>query len=215
MRGASRPAQLGALVAAVLLSAPAAAHKFEHPKILRLGVAESELVVAVNYDVNPGDEARQLRAVFDRDSDGSLSAHEQAQVMDYLERTALLWLRLKLGGTPLELTRKQAQGSHVDAKVSSADSIGILLLYSAPIPPSTARLELELSDRDKDATKVVPLTADVAPLWQVELATQGEWQPRLRSLERVFLTPSEGLRLVLLRGAQAQTSTTRIAPPGS
>jgi len=196
-------------------AAPASAHKFEHPKILRLGVADAELLLSVSYDVNPGDESRQLRAVFDRDGDGSLSEREQAQLMDYLERTALLWLRLKVGGSAVELSKKQAQGSHVDAKVASADSVGISLLYQAALPPGAARLELELSDRDKDAAKAVPLTADLAPLWAVELATQGEWQPRLRSLERVFLTPKEGLRLVLIRRAQTQTSTTRIAPPGS
>lgn len=210
-----RPALLGAVLCSLWAAVPASAHKFEHPKILRLGVTDGELLLSVSYDVNPGDEARQLRGVFDRDGDGNLSAPEQAQVLDYLERTALLWLRLQVGGRPAELSKKQAQGSHVDAKVSSTDSVGISLLYQVAIPPAAPRLELELSDRDKDAAKVVPLTADLGPSWTVELATQGEWQPRLRSLERVFLTPKEGLRLVLLRHAETRTSTARIAPPGS
>ncbi|MFO0724970.1 MAG: hypothetical protein U1E65_14415 [Myxococcota bacterium] len=187
------------------------AHKFEHPTVLRLGLRDGELLLSVVYDLNPGDESKQLRGLFDRDGNGSLDESERAKILDYLVRTVELWLKLRLDGAPLRLEKAQIQGTHLDSPPGSTESLGISILYKASIPVRAA-LRLEVEDRDKDAEKVVPLTLDLGPGWTLELASQGEWQPRIRSLERVFLGPSEGLRIELSRAALAPAAN---APGGS
>lgn len=200
---------IGAVLAVVAsASVEAQAHEFEHPKAVQIGVRPSSLVVAVSYDVNPGNEARMLRALFDRDADGRLGADEEKLLSQYLERTAMLFFDMKIQSETAQMVRREATSDRTGLPVDANSSMGIRLLYTVDLPePDTVRqLRIEISDRDKDGTKHVPLMLDVAPEWNVALASQGEFHPSTRQIARVRLNSKAGLTLEIRRSGATKAS---------
>ena len=150
-------------------------------------------MLAVTYDVDPGDPSRMLRGLFDRDGDLRLDSAEQAKLTKYLEDTATLWLKLELGGDPVVLRRKSRETSPLDLPVGSSQTIGISLVYTASVTGPLGRVRL--TDRDKDARIEVPVVVDVGPGLSIQSANQGEWHPRLRQIHRVVLDAKLDLSL--------------------
>lgn len=208
-----RPSTIGALLvaSALLTSAAAHAHRFEHPKTLRLGVREGRLLLAITYDVNPGREAQRARSLFDRDADGALDPREQAMVIDALERTCRLWLRVEVDGEAVTWTPRERRGHRLDRPADDDTTLGVALLYEAKLPDAD-EVRLTIRDRDKDVAKHVPLTVDLGPGWRIELASQGEWHPEARQLGLVTLGLERPLALVLRRSSP--DAATPNAPPG-
>lgn len=197
---ARRLPRLVALAALLLLggAATASAHQFAHPKALRLGVREADLLLSVTLDVSPGREALQTRGLFDRDTSGALEEAEVEKLLTYLERTATLWLAVEVGGEEARLERVSIAGNQLDRPADSAETLGVSLLYRIPLPPGP-EVTVRLRDRDRDRAKHVPLVVDLGPAWSVRLASQGEWHPEARQLHRITLTEGRPLELVLRR----------------
>ncbi len=184
-------------LALLFLFAPtiALAHRFEHPKVIRVGVQRDEIVVAYSYDVNPGTEALRTRALFDRDADGRLDAEEQARLQKYLVDTALLWMRVRVQDRPIDLRTSTVTANRLDRPADDTTTLGISALVRVPRPPGA--LVIELEDRDKDARKHVPVVVDFAGEESVALASQGEFDPEARQLRGVRLEPERALVLRL------------------
>lgn len=174
------------------------AHQFEHPKVLRAGFKEDRLLLAVNYDVNPGRDARQIRALFDRDADGAMSEKEQAKLTAYLEQMSDLFFELTIDGKKVKPSRVNATPHRIDLPVTAPDTLGVALLYSAPLPAKrTIRVRIE--DRARDPAKHVPVVVDLAEGWEVRFASQGELSPSPLSLSRIRLQKGRPLILTLRR----------------
>jgi hypothetical protein len=148
------------------------AHRFEHPKSIRLGLERDRILIAVNYDVNPGADATQLRSLFDRDSDGALSRGEQDKLTAYLEQMAMLSFRIRLDGREAPPRRLAATPHRIGLPVSAADTLGIALLYEVAL--SSKAVTIEIEDRERDRAKHVPVVVDVDAEWEVHLSSQGE-----------------------------------------
>lgn len=159
---------------------------------------KERIVLAVTLDVDAGDDAKMLRGLFDRDADRQLDASEQEKMLDYLEETAFLWLRIEASGKKLSLVRRERQGLRIDLAAESTQNLGLSAVYEAPIPPAE-RLDLLVADRDKDGAKHVPLIVDLSSGDAVLSATQGEWHPSLRQLHRVRLRAEDPLLLSVRR----------------
>lgn len=185
-----------ALTAGLLAAPTLEAHRFEHPKVLRLGIQGRRLLLAITYDVNPGQEALRTRGLFDRDVDGALDASERARLMDALEKTCWLWLKAEVDGAAVTWTRRERSGHRLDRAATDDTGLGLSLVYEAPLPAAGA-LTVQLSDRDRDAEKHVPLQVDLARAWRVVQASQGEWHPKGRQLSRVVLNAQRPLTLRL------------------
>ncbi len=185
------------LLGMLIFALPAHAHRFVHPKSLRVGVHADRLLLSITYDVSPGREARQTRAVFDRDSDGQLDAQEQRKLLHYLEQLATRWLEVSIDGRPQALKRTNVQGHQLNLPSSAHQTLGASMLLSAPLPPGS--LKLTIKDRDKDKKSHVPAVVDLAPQWQVWMSSQGELHPSARRLRRIRLAPGRALVLHLRR----------------
>lgn len=190
------------MLAVVLMAAALVpSHALVHPKTIRAGIKLDRVVLSVTYDASPGDEAVQLRRMFDRDADGALDAKEQAKLAELMERTALLWLEVRVGGEKRKLEKVEGSSHHLAEPASSSVSLGVTLLYEVRIDPPApgAVVEVAIADRDRDASKHVPVTVDVGDGLVVALASQGELEPRSRQIQRVRLSQGAPLRLVLRR----------------
>lgn len=188
---------LGVAVAVAAAGLAAEAHQFAHPKVLRLGVRADRLLLQVTFDLDPGAPSRTVREVFDRDADGRLDGGEQAKAERFLVESAMLFLKLDVGGAPATLTPLEVIPSNLDRPVGATETVGIAAVFEAPLPRPApgGRVRLVLSDRDKDRAKHVPLVVDLAAGWSVAFASQGELHPGPRRIERVLL--AEGAPLVL------------------
>jgi len=188
------------LLAGLLAAPTLEAHRFEHPKVLRLGIQDHRLLLAITYDVNPGQQALRTRGLFDRDVDGALDPEEQARLMDALEKTCWLWLKAEVGAETVTWTRRERSGHRLDRPASDESGLGLSLVYEAPLPAQRT-LAIQLTDRDRDAGKHVPLHVDLAGNWRVVQANQGEWHAKGRQLRRVVLNGQRPLSLRLEAGA--------------
>lgn len=186
----------------LLAAARAEAHKFLDPKHLRLGLDEDRLLVSVTYDLEAGDDAKLLRSLFDRDADRRLDDREREKLLDYLEQTALLWLVIEVNGQKQKLERLERRGVRLDLPADAAQNLGLAALYAVPLPEKAARLELHVTDRDKDAAKDVPVIVDLGDGDRVAFSSQGELHPRLRQIHRIRLQPGMDLRLEIERRSQ-------------
>lgn len=165
----------------------ARAHKFLDPKHLRLGIERDRIVLGVTYDVDAGGDAKLLRGLFDRDSNGALDAAEQQKILDFLEETSFLWLSITVDGRKLSLKLLERSGLRLDLPAGSTQNLGLSAVYEARLSTAAAALEIVVADRDKDAAKRVPLIVDLMPGDEVAFASQGEWHPKLRQIHRIAL----------------------------
>lgn len=183
------------LFLAMTSSSAAWAHRFEHPKVIRLGLRADRIVLAVTLDVNPGGEALRTRGLFDRDADGRLDDEEQARLAAYLVKTATLWLKVTIDGAPLDLTRAKVTWHRLDQPADDTTTLGIAMLVEAE--RATGPLSIVLEDRDKDREAHVPVVVDLAPQDRVRLASQGEWDSTARRIDGVRLAKDRPLVLQL------------------
>ena len=180
-------------VAMLCIATEGFAHVFEHPKTLRLGIRGQRAYLSVSYDVDPGQDARRTRALFDRDTDGRLDPEERQRLEKGLERRARVWLRTERDGEPLDWTIKERKPHRFDRPTDDATTLGLALLYEAELPK--APLTLTIHDRERDKAKHVPLIVDLGPKWVVDFASQGELSADGARLSRVRL--ADGRPLVL------------------
>lgn len=180
---------------AIMLSL--AAHQFEHPKILRVGVQDGIVLLAITYDLNPGRESARARALFDRDTNGTLDEAERAKLEQYLVKTATLWLELDVQGTRVSTNTATVSRTRFDRPAGDTSSIGVSALLRVPAPGE--KLEIRVADRVKDKRKHVPVVVDLAGPYRVRLSTQGELDPDARQIRGIRLEHGRDLRLHLRR----------------
>jgi hypothetical protein len=151
-----------------------------------VGVTSHRIVLSVTYDVNPGDDARQLRSLFDKDSNGTLDPPERELLLRYLEQTATLFLKVELGGAPVNLVPTERIGYRLELPRDSTETLGISLVY---LLDETAKdpIALRIDDRNADAKIDVPVVVDLEPGLRVAFANQGELHPREGQIHRVRL----------------------------
>lgn len=187
-----------AVHAALALLCLALGHQYQHPKVLRLGVLADRVLINVSYDVSPGEEARMHRTLFDRDGNGTLDEGERQKLEKYLIDTSLLFFKLAIGGEKITPERIETKAIRLDAAVGSTDALGIAFVLSAPIPAGPM-VEVEVTDRDKDRARHVPLVVDLSEGYEVALASPGELFPEARQIHRVMLKEGEPFILKLRR----------------
>jgi len=188
------------LVFCWLVADAASAHPFEHPKTMQLSVQKDRILIAMGYDVDPGDSARLLRSLFDRDADGRLGPPEHELLARYLERTALMFLFVHVDGQPVPLLRREAHAFRIGADVSNTASMGIQLVYEIALPTGGTRFRARIEDRDKDARKHVPTIVDLGANWLVQFASQGELSLSEKQIRNVRLGPETPLVFELRPG---------------
>ena len=88
----------------------------------------------VTYTVNPGQEASLLRALYDRNSDGRLDGEEQERLTEYLEKTAVMFLRVTIDGDLARLVRLDSTMQRADFRVAASEAMGMQLRFSTPLP---------------------------------------------------------------------------------
>lgn len=184
---------------------PVSAHRFEHPRQLRVGLDEGRLVVSMVFDLDPGEPSRTARQLFDRDADGRVDETERALLEAWMERTALRAFRVRAGARAGELARLELEtvrrdGHRTGLPSHATETLGLSLLLAAPLPEAPGELWLELEDEEPDRRKHVPLLLDLAPAWSLRFASQGEWHPAPRQLHRVALSAEHPLVLRVGRG---------------
>jgi len=190
---------------AASLSSPAAiAHNFEHPKIVEIGLHKNELALSIKYDLNPGNEARLVRALFDRNTDGHLDGTEQAKLVRYLERTAMLFIDLQIQSAQAKLIRQSGSAHRVALPVEATQTMGVSVLYIAPLPKVAPGelLTIQIKDRDKDPAKHVPVTLGYSEGWEVAFASQGELHPAPRQIHRIKLDKHGTFELRVRHGSR-------------
>lgn len=184
--------------------ARAEAHRFAHPKNVRLGVQHDRVLLSITYDASPGDESRLLRALYDRDANGMLDEDEQQKLATYLEQNAILWIKLRIDGELAKMVRLEATSHRLTLPSNATESIGISLLYLAPLvaPIGESVMEVVLEDRDKDAASYVPTIVDLDDGFDVMFANQGELHPRTNQIQRIKLKNGAQLALRLRRSGK-------------
>lgn len=197
---------LAASALTLSLAGAALAHRFEHPRQLRVGLDEQRLVVSMVYDLDPGEPSRTARQLFDRNTDGELDEAERALLEAWMERTALRAFQVHAGLREDAMTRLafetvRRDGHRTTLPSQATETLGLSLLLHAPLPADAETLRLELRDEEPDRRKHVPLILDVGPGWALRFASQGEWHPGARQLHRVALSKEHPLVLHLVRGA--------------
>jgi hypothetical protein len=183
---------------AIAMMCLAVGHQYEHPKVLRLGVLADRVLFNVSYDVNPGEDARLHRSLFDRDGSGVLDEGEKKKLEQYLIDTALLFFKLSIDGKKIVPERVETKGVRLDAAVGSTEALGVAFVLSAPLPAGPI-FTLELADRDKDRARHVPLVVDLSAGYEVLLSVPGELFPEARQIHRIMLKEGEPLFLKLAR----------------
>lgn len=151
------------------LAGAALAHDLPHPKKDALRLTPEGLSVVVDYEVNPGEAASGLRALFDRDGDGRLSPPEQAQLTEYLARTATLFFKTTSDGAPLSFERRRATAERVDEPANSTALLAVTVELFAPWPGAWPRgwfgfgraRHVVIDDKPKQRGDHVPVTVTV------------------------------------------------------
>jgi hypothetical protein len=184
--------------AAIALFSLIAAHQFQHPKVMRLGVLADRLLIHVSYDVSPGDDARLHRSLFDRDGSGALDEAEQKKLAQYLIDVSVLFLRLTINGEKIVPERTETKTARLDLPAASTDTLGVSFILTAPLPAGPA-VSIEVGDRDKDRARHVPVTVDLAEGFEVAFSSPGELFPEVRQIHRITLKEGEPLVLRLRR----------------
>jgi hypothetical protein len=144
-----------ALLALLLTSAVASAHRDEFPKRDRLELTPTALSLRIDYCLATSDESRLLFRLFDRDRSGQLDDPESAALLAHLARLATAFVTLEIDGRPLPLHQAAAELSGPSAASLALSAVVIL---TAPLGLKPGRHRLRLGDRHKDRRQPVPLT---------------------------------------------------------
>lgn len=163
---------------------------------------DKECFFTLSYDINPGQEASLLRALFDRDSNGKLDGEEQERLTGYLEKTAVMFLRVRINGQLAQLIQLDSSMHRVDTRVTASKAMGLHMRFSTELPKlkKGETLSMTIVDRDKDDEKHVPTVVDVGTMWSVILSSQGEFHADIRQISRIKLKQDHPVKLILRRG---------------
>ena len=160
------------------------------------------MLFTVTYTVNPGQEASMLRALYDRDASGRLDGEEQERLTEFLEKSAVMFLRVKIDGNLARLVQLDSVMQRAAVNVEASKAMGIQLRFSTPLPEKKKgeTFTFEVVDRDKDATKHVPTVIDIGKAWSVISSNQGEFHPTTRQVLKVRLAEEANLQMTIRRG---------------
>jgi len=186
----------------MLLSSVSDAHRLKYPKTLSVDFRDKKCLFTLTYNVNPGQDASLLRALFDRNSNGKLEGEEQERLTEYLERTAVMFLRVRINGELARLIQLESSMHRASSNVAASKAMGLQIRFSAEIPTlkEGGTLSLSISDRDKDDQKHVPTVVDVGKMWSVILSSQGEFHTAIRQISNIKLKLDQSLELKMRRG---------------
>jgi hypothetical protein len=140
-------------LALLAISATAAAHTEKFPKRDRLQLSAGGARLAIDYLI-PGDEARALREVFDRDHSGALDDKERAQLGEYLAQQAARFAALTVDGAPVALARA---GFEPELGAGGETPIAVTVRLAAPLALGPGRHHVRFADRHKDRRVTVPV----------------------------------------------------------
>ena len=201
---------IGSIVLASLLSTvgqSADAHRNKYPKLLTIELRDTSALVTVSYTISSGKEATLLRALYDRDADGRLSGEEQERLTEYIERTAVMFLRMNINGELTRLVQRESNMQRLDSRADSRNAFRVQMRFAVTIPKIKRgeTFSLSVSDRDKDAMLQVPTVVDVGQSWSIVMASQGEYHPTTRQILDVQLADERDLKMVIRRGPRPKT----------
>ncbi|MEE2903968.1 MAG: hypothetical protein VYC39_16700 [Myxococcota bacterium] len=180
----------------------AEAHRTRFPKLLTIELREASILVTVSYTISSGKEATLLRALYDRDADGRLSGEEQERLTDYIERTAVMFLRMNINGELTRLVQRESNMQRLDSRADSRNAFRVQMRFAVTVPKLDRgeTFTLSVEDRDKDALRKVPTVVDVGQAWSIVMASQGEYHPTTRQILDVQLDEENRLKLIIRKG---------------
>ncbi|RWR30360.1 hypothetical protein D2T31_08035 [Sinirhodobacter populi] len=166
----------GIVLAALLLAAPAGAHRLdEYLQAATIAVAPDG--VELHLRLTPGAEvAGTVIAGIDRDGDGALSRAEWAEYATQVQRD----LSLAADGQPLPLHLTAVRFAEVDA-VKAGEAV-IELDFTADLPPANGPRILTFENRHRDGIAVymvnalIPRDPSVRILGQHRSPDQSSWR---------------------------------------
>ena len=193
-----------AVLAGLLMSTvqTAHAHRNKYPKLLTVELRDASALVTVSYTISSGKEATLLRALYDRDSNGRLDGEEQERLTEYIERTAVMFLRMNINGELTRLVQRESNMQRLDSRADSRNAFRVQMRFALTVPKLKRgeTFKLSITDRDKDALRQVPTVIDVGQSWSIVMASQGEYHPTTRQILDVQLAEDRNLELVIRRG---------------
>jgi|GEM_PF-2427644 len=190
-------------VLVLLSSSPSAeAHRTRYPKLLTIELRDASILVTVGYTISTGKEATLLRALYDRDADGRLSGEEQERLTAYIERTAVMFLRMNINGELTRLVQRESNMQRLDSRADSRNAFRVQMRFAVTIPKLKRgeTFTLSVEDRDKEALRKVPTVVDVGKSWSIVMASQGEYHPTTRQILDVQLDEENRLEMIIRRG---------------
>ena len=137
------------------------AHALEHPKREVLALAPERLVLDVAWELPPGDEASELRRLFDGDRDGTLSAAEADRAAAWVADAATAFLSLAVDGVPVAPAREAVRGHGLRGRTADDSGLLVVVRLAAALPPPSGVRVVRLADRDRDASKHVPVRVEL------------------------------------------------------
>jgi|GEM_PF-3565431 len=145
-------ARLVALLCAVAgAGGVAAAHVEQYPKRDRLELRPTGVRLVIDYAVPPGEDARTLRKIFDRDHSGALDADEYAALGKALGDEARRFLSLTVDGQAVSFRAE----THPGPAGQGNERLVVELSLEANV---AVHGKLILEDRHKDRRILVPVT---------------------------------------------------------
>lgn len=188
-RCGSRSFVLGSLVLILgSVSSPATAHVGKQAKSIRLRMSSQKLVVEVTWDVNPGDDAKVVRATYDRNQDGRLDEAELGVLRAFLGRNATSGLVLSLGGSEVRPKLLAQTFFGLDLAAGAPEPLGIRASFELEHGGAEIRLEDRSVPPKLDLD--VPVVVDVEPGVIVAFANMGELSVKDRQVRRVKINNS-------------------------
>jgi hypothetical protein len=185
------------LAVAVALAAPALAHELPHPRRDLFRVTPAGLQVELEILVQPGEPARSLRGMFDRDRDGRLQPEERSRCEEYLARTAAQFLAVTADGAKLSFTQSKVRSENLDGPASSTLLAAAVISLEAKWPAGRAPERLEIADRHPDREIHVPAVVIVDTALELRGASQGLARKEDGALAGVDLQEGKPLALRL------------------
>ncbi len=156
------------LVPLLLVALAAAAHDFPHPKLDRLRLSPSNILVWVDYLVSPGAPAQSLRAAF---------AGNRGALLQHLARSAALRTRVTVDGVEVALGQQTARGEGLDEPQSSTALLAVRLDMQGRWPEGRGdwrgRRQVVLLDEDPTGHVVASVACSGC---RIVDASSGAWE---------------------------------------
>ena len=178
----------------------AVAHRFEHPRHMRVTVARSHIGLRLSFRMDAGGPSLRTRAAFDRDTDGRLTGREQPALQAFLLSKALKGLTIRRDGRLMSFVPSRVTVINGDRDANDGRPLQIIAYFRWPFSTDPKGTEVRLGLRS-DATrrKHVPVFVDGGQGWRGQGIDKSGRIFDLSASKSFALHRQNPLQIVLLR----------------